>query len=73
MALTLGERELDDEEFLDVFAATPAELQTWCRTGEVIDCKTLVGALWLQNVLCGAWTLDWSGAIPAAATRSFRS
>lgn len=67
--LTLGERQLDDEEFLDVFAATPAELQAWCRGGEVIDCKTLVGALWLQNVLSGTWTLDWSGAIPAAAAR----
>lgn len=67
--LSLGERHLDDGEFLDVFAATPAELQTWCRNGDVIDCKTLVGALWLQNVLSGCWTLDWSGAMPAAVAR----
>lgn len=71
--LTLGERHLDDGEFLDVFAATPAELQTWCRSGEVIDGKTLVGALWLQNVLIGAWTLDWSGAVPATGLRSSRA
>jgi ADP-ribose pyrophosphatase len=57
--LTLGERKLDQGEFLDVFAATPAELLGWCRTGEVTDAKTLVAALWLQNVLAGTWKLDW--------------
>jgi ADP-ribose pyrophosphatase len=58
--LSLGERSLDEGEFLDVFTASPAELQAWCRSGDVIDCKTLVGALWLQNVLRGDWVLDWS-------------
>jgi ADP-ribose pyrophosphatase len=67
--LTLGERHLDDEEFLDVFSAEPAELAHWCRSGEVIDSKTLVGAMWLNNVLSGAWTLDWSGAMPADVAR----
>jgi ADP-ribose pyrophosphatase len=57
--LTLGERKLDAGEFLDVFAATPQELLAWCSTGEVTDAKTLVGALWLQNVLQGTWNLDW--------------
>lgn len=57
--LTLGERKLDEGEFLDVFSATPQELSDWCRDGEVTDAKTLTGALWLQNVLCGAWALDW--------------
>ncbi len=66
--LVQGERQLDDGEFLDVFSATPAELQAWCRSGEVIDCKTLVGALWLQNVLRGDWPLAWAStaAQPAA-------
>ncbi len=67
--LTLGDRHLDDEEFLDVFTADPAELTRWCRGGEVIDCKTLVGSMWLNNVLSGAWTLDWTGAMPADAAR----
>jgi ADP-ribose pyrophosphatase len=58
--LTLGERQLDDGEFLDVFTASSEELLGWCRTGEVIDGKTLVGALWLQNVLRGDWSLEWS-------------
>ncbi len=57
--LSQGERALDDGEALDVFAASPGELQAMCRDGRVIDCKTLVGALWLQNVLAGAWVLDW--------------
>ena len=57
--LTLGERHLDDGEFLDVFTASPAELLQWCQQGLVTDAKTLTGVLWLQNVLSGAWTLDW--------------
>ncbi|MBU0877797.1 MAG: NUDIX hydrolase [Alphaproteobacteria bacterium] len=67
--LTLGERELDDGEFLDVIAATPEELKQWCFTGEVIDCKTLIGSMWLQNVLRGEWALSWQGsdAAPHAA------
>ena len=57
--LTAGERRLDDGEFLDVFAATPQELLDWCRDGTVTDAKTLTGALWLQNVMAGAWKLEW--------------
>lgn len=60
--LTLGERKLDAGEFLDVMTVTPDELLQWCRDGRVTDAKTLTGALWLQNVLSGAWTLDWQSA-----------
>lgn len=67
--LTLGERRLDEEEFLDVFTASAEELMAWCRGGEVIDGKTLVGALWLQNVLRGDWALEWS-TNPQVAPRS---
>ena len=66
--LTAGERKLDAGEFLDVFTASPAELLQWCRDGQVTDAKTLAGTLWLQNVLSGAWTLDWQdGARPGQA------
>lgn len=58
--LTLGERRLDEGEFLDVFTASPDQLLDWCASGEVIDGKTLVGTLWLQNVQSGRWVLDWS-------------
>ena len=66
--LTPGPRKLDAGEFLDVLTATPAELLEGCRDGSVTDGKTLAGALWLQNVLSGAWTLDWhaSAFYPAA-------
>lgn len=60
--LIAGERNLDAGEFLDVFTATPAELLSWCNTGQVTDAKTLTGMLWLQNVLSGMWALDWQAA-----------
>lgn len=63
--LSQGKRRLDAGEFLDVITATPEQLLAWCRNGEVSDGKTLTGMLWLQNVLAGAWMLDWSGAISA--------
>lgn len=57
--LTLGERQLDDGESLDVFTLTPAELLDLCGKGLVTDAKTLTCTLWLQNVLTGAWALNW--------------
>lgn len=54
-----GLRQLDEAEFLDVITATPGQLLTWCRQGQVTDGKTLTCALWLQNVLAGDWVLDW--------------
>lgn len=57
--LTLTERKLDEGEFLEVITATPQELSDWCRDGAVTDSKTLAAALWLQNVLAGAWDLAW--------------
>jgi ADP-ribose pyrophosphatase len=57
--LSAGERRLDAGEFLDVFAASTSELLQWCRDGWVTDGKTMACALWLQNVVSGAWQLDW--------------
>ena len=57
--LTLKQAKLDEGEFLEVFAATPEEFLGWVRDGKVHDSKTLAAALWLQNVLAGAWKLDW--------------
>lgn len=62
--LSLGQRSLDAGEFLDVFTASPAELLDWCGSGRVTDAKTLTGVLWLQNVMSGAWTLEWQAAAP---------
>ena len=55
-----GQRALDHGEFLDVFSATPQQLLEWCRDGKVTDAKTLSCVVWLQNVLSGAWKLDWT-------------
>ena len=52
----------DAGEFLDVGTATLAELLQWSREGLLTDAKTLTGLLWLQNVLSGAWSLDWKPA-----------
>jgi ADP-ribose pyrophosphatase len=60
--LTPGERKLDAGEFLDVFTATPDQLLNWCGSGQVTDAKTLTGMLWLQNMLSGAWALEWQHA-----------
>lgn len=65
--LTAGERQLDAGEFLEVFTATPAELLSWCRDGRVTDGKTVAAALWLQNLVSGAWSLDWQFAAGQAA------
>ena len=66
--LTVGDQQLDHEEFVELTTATPAQLLDWCRDGTVSDAKTLTCTLWLQNVLSGAWTLDWKSAdFPRAA------
>jgi ADP-ribose pyrophosphatase len=57
--LSLGERRLDTDEFLDVFTASPAELMAACQQGRLTDAKTLTGLLWLQNVQSGQWPLQW--------------
>jgi ADP-ribose pyrophosphatase len=60
--LTLGERKLDQGEFLDVTSASVDELAEWARRGEITDAKTLIGLLWLQNWHAGRWSLDWHAA-----------
>jgi ADP-ribose pyrophosphatase len=57
--LSLGERRLDTDEFLDVFTASPTELMAACQQGRLTDAKTLTGLLWLQNVQSGQWPLHW--------------
>lgn len=57
--LTLGERHLDDGEFLDVFTAMAEELDQWMQQGLLTDAKTIVGMMWLKQWRAGAWPLDW--------------
>ena len=65
--LTLGERSLDEGEFLDVGLASLDELLLAAGRGELTDAKTLIGLLWLQNWQAGRWTIDWRAAPPPAA------
>ncbi len=67
--LSAGERQLDQGEFLQVFAASAADLQHWCRDGRVTDGKTLSGLLWLNHVLAGDWQLKWQANPFSAAVR----
>lgn len=57
--LTLGERHLDDGEFLDVFSASLPELEDWMRDGQLTDVKTIVGMMWLSKYRAGTWPLQW--------------
>jgi len=67
--LQAGQRQLDAGEFLEVFTASQAELLQWCGDGRVTDGKTLTGVLWLQNVLSGAWVLEWQDSTGPHAAR----
>ena len=58
--LSLGERRLDDGEFLDVSTATLEELEHQALLGELTDAKTLIGLLWLRHSREGRWPLHWS-------------
>jgi ADP-ribose pyrophosphatase len=57
--LSLGDRCLDNGEFLDVAASTLEELEDQARRGELTDAKTLIGLLWLRHFREGRWPLQW--------------
>ncbi len=67
--LSLGERRLDDGEFLDVSSATLDELLALAASGELTDAKTLIGLLWLQNWRAGRWSVAWQPAPHSGAPR----
>lgn len=60
--LRAGQAQTDADEFVDIHPMTVEELFAACRNGEITDSKTLTCALWLQNVLSGAWGLEWKPA-----------
>lgn len=47
--LVPGKSHLDDEEFLDVFAAPLDQLIGWVEDGEITDVKTTISAYWLDR------------------------
>lgn len=60
--LVQGPQRLDDGEFLELVAHTPAELDALAARGELTDAKSLIGLLWLQRWQQGAWPLAWRPA-----------
>jgi ADP-ribose pyrophosphatase len=53
-----GEPALDDGEFLDTFVTDVPQMLEWIRTGAISDVKTIIGTMWLEKVLSGAWQPD---------------
>lgn len=47
--LVPGKSHLDEEEFLDVFAAPLEQILTWIEEGEITDVKTTISAYWLDR------------------------
>lgn len=47
--LVAGKSQLDDEEFLDVFAAPLEQLLAWVENGDITDVKTTISAYWLDR------------------------
>ena len=47
--LTPGKSKLDDEEFLDVFAAPLEQILAWIEQGEITDVKTTISIYWLDR------------------------
>jgi len=47
--LVPGKSHLDEEEFLDVFAASIDQLLSWVEDGEITDVKTTISAYWLDR------------------------
>ena len=47
--LTAGKSKLDDEEFLDVFAAPLEQILAWIEQGEITDVKTTISIYWLDR------------------------
>lgn len=57
--LSLGARQLDAGELIDVCVMSEPELDALAARGELTDVKSLIGLQWLQKWRAGLWTLDW--------------
>jgi len=65
--LTLGARQLDHGELIDLCLMQESELDALAARGELTDAKTLICLLWLQKWRSGQWTLDWQPAAKLAS------
>ena len=67
--LTLGERQLDHGELIDLVMMSEAELDALAAAGTLTDAKTLIGLMWLQKWRSGVWPLEWLPADAAPLAR----
>jgi ADP-ribose pyrophosphatase len=49
--LSFVEAQLDDGEFLDVFAVEPRQVHDWIKSGLITDVKTIISWYWLMEFL----------------------
>jgi ADP-ribose pyrophosphatase len=56
--LVPGASHLDEEEFLDVFAAPLEQMIAWVEDGEITDVKTTISAYWLDRYRRGLVSPD---------------
>lgn len=49
--LTVGEQELDEHEFVELFTVPLSQVMAWIAAGEVTDVKTIIGAFFVQQHL----------------------
>ena len=57
--LSLGDRQLDHGEHIEVLPMAADELERLAASGELTDAKTLIGLLWLSRWRAGLWPLQW--------------
>jgi len=47
--ISYTKQHLDEGEFLDVFAASIEEIETWMKHGQITDVKTIIGIYWWKE------------------------
>lgn len=53
--LTVVERKLDDDEFLEVMRVPVLEAVGWIRDGRVTEAKAVMGLMWAEKIVRGEW------------------
>ncbi len=47
--ISYTKQDLDEGEFLDIFAASIEEIETWMKHGQITDVKTIIGIYWWKE------------------------
>jgi ADP-ribose pyrophosphatase len=53
--LVVGEAQLDQGEFLEVFDAPLDDVLSWIKAGNITDVKTMIGVFWLDKIIQKTW------------------